>query len=150
MNRNNDQQEFIYTYSAKDKEEIDRIRQKYTIDAHEDKLRQLHDLDASVQNRASAASIAVGVVGSLIMGLGMSVVMTEIGQIMGLGLYATPVGIIIGIAGLAAAICAYPIYRTVSERRKKQIAPKILALLDELDREKKKSEMNQNHNDRLS
>ena len=82
----------------------------------------------------------MGVVGSLIMGLGMSVVMTEIGQIMGLGLYATPVGIIIGIAGLAVAICAYPIYRTVSERRKKQITPKILALLDELDREKKKQD----------
>ncbi len=138
MNQNNDQQEFIYTYSAKGQAEIDRIRQKYTTDTQSVKLQQLYDLDASVQNRASAAAIAVGVVGSLIMGIGMSVVMTEIGQIMGLGLYATPVGIIVGIAGLAVAICAYPIYRTVSERRKKQIAPKILSLLDEMDREKEK------------
>jgi len=140
VNQNNDQQEFIYTYSAKDQSEIDRIRQKYTTNPKDDKIKRLHDLDASVHSRASAASIAVGTVGALIMGAGMSIVMTEFGQFFGLGAYTSPVGIAIGVVGLAIAICAYPLYRTVSERRRKKIAPEILSLLDELDRENGKKD----------
>ena len=140
MNQNNDQQEFIYTYSAKEQCEIDRIRQKYTVSPKDAKLQRLHDLDASVQNRASAASIAVGTVGALIMGVGMSMIMTEFGQFLGLGAYTAPVGIAVGIVGLAIAICAYPLYRAVSEHRRKKIAPEILSLLDELDRENEKKD----------
>ena len=138
MNQNNDQQEFIYTYSAKDQCEIDRIRQKYTVSPKDAKLQRLHNLDTSVQSRASAASIAVGTIGALIMGVGMSMVMTEFGQFLGLGAYTSPVGIAIGVVGLAIAICAYPLYRAVSERRRKKITPEILSLLDELDRENEK------------
>lgn len=140
MNQNNDQQEFIYTYSAKDQGEIDRIRQKYTVNPKDAKLQRLHNLDASVQSHASAASIAVGTVGALIMGAGMSVVMTEFGRLLGLGAFTAPVGIAISVVGLAIAICAYPIYRAVSERRRKKIAPEVLALLDELDRENEKKD----------
>ena len=140
MNQNNDQQEFIYTYSAKDQSEIDRIRQKYTTNPKDDKIKRLHDLDASVHSRASAASIAVGTVGALIMGAGMSMVMTEFGQFFGLGAFTAPIGIAIGVVGLAIAICAYPLYRTVSERRRKKIAPEILSLLEELDRENGKKD----------
>ncbi|MBR2447051.1 MAG: hypothetical protein IKB28_10370 [Clostridia bacterium] len=140
MNQNNDQQEFIYTYSAKDQSEIDRIRQKYTTNPKDDKIKRLHDLDASVHSRASAASIAVGTVGALIMGAGMSIVMTEFGQFFGLGAFTAPIGIAIGVVGLAIAICAYPLYRTVSERRRKKIAPEILSLLEELDRENGKKD----------
>lgn len=135
MNQNNDQQQFIYTYSAKDKDEIDRIRQKYTTNPKESQLKRLHDLDASVHNRASAFAIALGTVGALIMGFGMSTVMTEFGQILGLGAMTTPVGIVVGVMGLAVAICAYPVYRSVSERRKKKIAPEILSLVEELEKE---------------
>ena len=140
MNQNNDQQEFIYTYNAKDQCEIDRIREKYTVNPRDTKLQRLHDLDASVHSSASAAAIATGTVGALIMGMGMSVVMTEFGQMLGLGIYTAPLGIAVGVMGLAIAICAYPVYRAVSEKRKKQIAPRILALLDELDRENEKKD----------
>ena len=140
MNQNNDQQEFIYTYSAKDQSEIDRIRQKYMTNPKDDKLKRLRDLDAGVHSRASAASIAVGTIGALIMGVGMSMVMTEFGQFLGLGAYTSPVGIAIGVVGLAIAICAYPLYRAVSEHRRKKIAPEILSLLDELDRENEKKD----------
>ena len=135
MNQNNDQQEFIYTYSAKDKDEIDRIRQKYQVAPQDSKLQRLHDLDSSVHSRGSACAIAVGTLGALIMGAGMSIVMTEFGQSIGLGAYAPVVGIAIGIIGLTLAICAYPIYRAVCERRKKKIAPEILSLIEELEQE---------------
>lgn len=140
MNQNNDQQEFMYTYKAKDQREIDRIRQKYTVNPKDAKLQRLHNLDASVHSRASAASIAVGTIGSLIMGAGMSMVMTELGTALGLGSFAAPIGIAVGVIGLAIAIGAYPLYRLVSERRKQKIAPEILALLDELDRENEKKD----------
>lgn len=136
MNQNNDQQEFIYTYSAKDKDEISRIRKKYEVNAKDNKLKRLHDLDASVQGYASSASIAIGTIGTLIMGTGMSAVMVEeFGTYLNLGIYTTPIGIAVGIAGLAIAICAYPVYRAVSEKRKKQIAPEILSLIEELEKE---------------
>ncbi|MBQ7378638.1 MAG: hypothetical protein IJW70_03025 [Clostridia bacterium] len=136
MNQNNDQQEFIYTYSAKDKDEISRIRKKYEVNAKDHKLKRLHDLDASVQGYASSASIAIGTIGTLIMGTGMSAVMVEeFGTYLNLGIYTTPIGIAVGIAGLAIAICAYPVYRAVSEKRKKQIAPEILSLIEELEKE---------------
>ena len=137
MNQNNDQQEFIYTYSAKDQSEIDRIRQKYETNPVDEKLQRLHNLDASVHNSATAASIAVGTIGSLIMGFGMSTVMTKLGEALGLGAYATPVGIAIGVVGLIIAVCAYPLYRAISEHRKKKVAPEILALIEELEKQEK-------------
>lgn len=137
MTQNNDQQEFIYTYSAKDQREIDRIRQKYETNPVDEKLQRLHNLDASVHGRASAVSIAMGTIGSLIMGLGMSTVMTEFGQVLGLGIMATPIGIIVGVVGLAVAICAYPVYRAISEHRKKKVAPEILLLIEELEKQEK-------------
>ena len=137
MNQNNDQQEFIYTYSAKDQSEIDRIRQKYETNPTDVKLQRLHDLDASVHNCATAASIAVGTIGSLIMGFGMSTVMTNLGEALGLGAFAVPVGIAIGVVGLVIAVCAYPLYRVISEHRKKKVAPEILALIEELEKQEK-------------
>ena len=134
MNHNNDQQEFIYTYSAKDRDEIDRIRQKYRTDEVDDKLARLHALDASVHNRATVVAIALGVIGSLIMGTGMSAVMVEeFGNYLGLGALTVPLGIAVGVLGIVIALLAYPAYRAVSARRKQKITPEILKLADELE-----------------
>jgi len=135
VNQNNDQQKFIYTYSAKENAEIESIRKKYQTPEADSKLHQLHTLDASVYSCANAAAIAVGVVGSLLMGLGMSMVMTPFGDL--LGIYEYPLGIAAGLVGLAIAVCAYPLYRAVYEHRKNKVAPRILQLLDELDEQKK-------------
>lgn len=135
MNQNNDQQKFIYTYSAKENAEIESIRKKYQTPEADSKLQQLHALDASVYRCANAAAIAVGVVGSLLMGVGMSMVMTPFGDL--LGIYEYPLGIATGLVGLAIAVCAYPLYRAVYEHRKNKVAPRILQLLDELDEQKK-------------
>ena len=133
MNQNNDQQEFIYTYSAKDQSEIDRIRQKYETNPVDEKLQRLHNLDASVHNSATAASIAVGTIGSLIMGFGMSMCMTDMGRILGDHRdLAMTVGILIGLVGGALAGLAYPLYSLILRRERKRIAPEILRLTDEL------------------
>lgn len=140
MNQNNDNKEFIYTYSAKDNAEIERIRQKYRTDEQDSLQQRIYRLDASVQGRASAVAIAIGVIGSLIMGMGMSAIMTEWGEHLGLGVYSVPVGIAVGLMGMAIAALAYPAYRAVYKHRKNKIAPLILRLADQLEAAQNKAE----------
>ena len=77
---------FNYTYSAKEQEEIKAIREKYSKPVEsEDKMAQLRRLDASVSQKATMVSLVFGVIGTLILGMGMSLAMTEIGKAIGLG-----------------------------------------------------------------
>ena len=123
---------FNYTYSAKEQEEIKRIRKKYTAPAaEEDKMAQLRRLDASVYSKATTVALVVGIIGALIMGFGMSLVMTDIGAQLGMTEAMVP-GIVIGVIGMAMAILNYPIYKGILSSRKKKYADKIIALSDKL------------------
>lgn len=123
---------FQYTYSAKQQEEIRNIRKKYAA-PEEDKMEQLRRLDASVTKKASSVSLAVGVIGALILGLGMSLAMTTLSEI--LGSYrdmAMLIGIIIGVVGIVLVCCAYPAYNHIVRKEREKIAPEIIRLTDEL------------------
>lgn len=120
---------FQMTYSAQQQDEILSIRKKY-LPPKEDKMQQLRALDAGVSKKATIVSIAVGVIGTLIMGIGMSLTLSDFGAF--LGTYAFPIGIAIGIVGLAILVCAYPLYNRVFKREREKIAPEILRLTDEL------------------
>ena len=123
---------FNYTYSAKEQEEIKAIRKKYAASEEtEDKMTQLRRLDASVYSKASTAALAVGIVGALIMGIGMSLVMTDIGAVLGTVL-AMIIGISIGVVGIVLVCLAYPIYKRTLKKEREKIAPEILRLTDEL------------------
>ena len=123
---------FNYTYSAKEQEEIKAIRKKYAASEEtEDKMTQLRRLDASVYSKASTAALAVGIVGALIMGIGMSLVMTDIGAVLGTVL-AMIIGISIGVVGIVLVCFAYPIYNRTLKKEREKIAPEILRLTDEL------------------
>ena len=101
-----DNEGFNYTYSAKEQEEIKAIRKKYAASEEtEDKMTQLRRLDASVYSKASTAALAVGIVGALIMGIGMSLVMTDIGAVLGTVL-AMIIGISIGVVGIVLVCLA--------------------------------------------
>jgi len=125
---------FHYTYSAKEQEEIKAIRQKYAVpEQTEDKMAQLRRLDATVTQKATSVSLIFGVIGTLILGMGMSLAMTDIGKIIGLdGGMAMLVGIIIGIFGMVLVCMAYPIYNHIVKKERKRIAPEIIRLTDEL------------------
>lgn len=120
---------FKMTYSSEQQEEIEQIRQKYVPKAP-DKMAQLRALDASVEKKASAVAIAVGVVGTLILGLGMSLAMSDFGKILGSAAFF--VGIVLGTAGIATLGCAYPLYHRTLKKERAKIAPEILKLTDEL------------------
>ncbi|MBQ8827539.1 MAG: hypothetical protein IJZ90_00150 [Clostridia bacterium] len=132
MENQNDKETFSYTYSAKEQEEIKNIRKKY-IQPEEDKMAQLRRLDASVYKKASTVSLVVGIIGAIIMGLGMSLVMTDIRETLSLhGNVGIIIGIIIGIIGIAAVCVAYPLYNRILKKEREKAAPEIIRLSDEL------------------
>mgnify|MGYP006335645013 FL=1 len=108
------------------------IRKKYAApEEAENKMEQLRRLDASVYSKANAAALVVGVIGALVMGLGMSLVMTDIGRILGTVL-AMVIGIGVGIIGMILVCLAYPIYNRTLKKEREKIAPEIIRLTDEL------------------
>jgi len=124
---------FHYTYSAKQQEEIKTIRERYAVPEEEDKMTRLRRLDASVTKKAAEAALVMGIVGALLLGCGMSLIMTDIGEMMGMqGLEVMLAGIIIGVIGIALVCCAYPIYNRILRKERKKIAPEIIMLTDEL------------------
>ena len=134
MDNNNENNGFQYTYSAKEQAELKRIRDKYTAPTEvEDKMDRLRRLDASVTNTAQAVSLVFGVIGTLILGFGMSLVMTELAESLGIsGDVAMVIGIIVGIVGGILASLAYPIYNAIVKAKRKKLAPEIIRLTDEL------------------
>ena len=134
MENNNENNGFQYTYSAKEQAELKRIRDKYTAPTEvEDKMARLRRLDASVTNTAQAVALVFGVIGTLILGFGMSLVMTELAESLGIsGDAAMVTGIIAGIAGGILASLAYPIYNAIVKAKRKKLAPEIIRLTDEL------------------
>lgn len=133
-NNNQEKSGFTYTYSAREQAEVKKIREKYTAPTEaEDKMDRLRRLDASVTNTAQAVALVFGVIGTLILGFGMSLVMTELAQSLGLsGNAAMFIGITVGIVGGILASLAYPIYTAIVKAKRKKIAPEIIRLSDEL------------------
>ena len=133
-NNNQEQNGFTYTYSAKEQAELKRIREKYTAPTEsEDKMARLRRLDASVTTTAQTVALVLGVIGTLILGFGMSLIMTDFSEILGLGeTMAMVIGIMIGIVGGILASLAYPIYNAIVKAKRKKLAPEIIRLADEL------------------
>lgn len=114
---------FSYTYSAKQQEEIKKIREKY-VPKEADKMEQLRRLDASVTRKGTVISLVVGIIGALVLGMGMCCCMVWTDLFV--------LGIIVGIIGITAVLAAYPLYSFVTKREREKIAPEIIRLTDEL------------------
>lgn len=122
-------EEFSFTYSAQQQKEVEEIRKKY-LPKEEDKMEQLRKLHAMPTQKAQAASLAVGVIGALILGTGMSVCLTDIGA--ALGNLAMVIGILVGVVGMVLVALAYPLYNRVLKKNRDKIAPEILRLSNDL------------------
>ncbi len=120
---------FQYTYSAQQKAQIEAIRKKY-VAKEESAMETLLRLDAIPGKKAAFWAIFLGVIGALIMGTGMSFVMTELGA--ALGSFAMVLGILVGVVGMVLVALAYPVYCRVLNKQRQRIAPQILALSQEL------------------
>ncbi len=115
---------FHYTYSAKQQEEIQAIRQKY-LPREENEMEKLRRLDRSVTKPGRAAGVTLGITGTLVLGVGMCCTMVWS------GFWFIP-GIFIGLAGMAGIAAAYPVYQRLTKRRREKLAPEIMRLTEEL------------------
>ena len=133
-NNNQEQNGFVYTYSAKEQAELQKIRDKYTPPTEsEDKMERLRRLDSGVTNTALAVSLILGIIGTLVLGFGMSLIMTDLGEILGANDHtAIVIGIVVGLVGGVLASLAYPLYTAIVKAKRKRIAPEILRLTEEL------------------
>lgn len=128
MDKKNEGETFSYTYSAKQQEEINQIRQKY-LPHEETKMDQLRKLDESTTKPGMIVSLVVGVVGTLFLGIGMCCTM-----VWGGGFFIP--GIIIGILGMLCIMAAYPLFTYITKKKREKIAPQILKLTEELSQQK--------------
>lgn len=120
---------FSFTYSAAQQQEVEEIRKKY-LPKEDNKLEKLRKLHNGATQKAQAAALVVGVLGALILGLGMSLIMTPLGK--ALGYMAMVLGIPTGLLGIGLVALAYPVYNRVLQKQRQRIAPEILRLTDEL------------------
>jgi hypothetical protein len=120
---------FSFTYSAQQQKEIEAIRKKY-LPKEVDKMEELRGLQRIPGRKATQAALTLGLAGALILGTGMSLVLTELGAPLG-GL-ALVIGIVVGVLGMTLAALAYPVYNRVLRKQREKIAPEILRLSDEL------------------
>ena len=109
---------------------VQKIRTQYTEKGHTG-LDELKELDTKVKRPANVFAYIFGSISAIIMGAGMSLVMTDIAETVGI---ADPMlyGVIIGIVGLFMAIINYPIYKSILGSRRKKYADKIIALSDKI------------------
>ena len=111
----------------KDKEfAVEKIRSQYTEQQHTE-LDALKALDARVKKPANVFGYVYGSIGAVVMGAGMSLVMTDIGTMVGMTETLIP-GVAVGVVGLAMSCTTYPIYKKILSSRKKKYAAKIMEL----------------------
>ena len=111
---------------------VQKIRTEYMEKSNEVKeLDALKALDAKVKKPANVFAYIFGSVSALIMGAGMSLTMTDIGTQLGIS-NTMPIGIVIGVAGLAMAVINYPVYRKLLASRKEKYTDEILKMSEKL------------------
>ena len=119
MNKND--QEFL----------VQKIRSQYT-EKESTQLDELKALDSKVKNPANAFAYVFGSVSAIIMGCGMSLIMTDISKMIGMSGEPMIPGVIIGAVGLFMALVNYPMHNRIMNSRKKKYAPEILALSENI------------------
>lgn len=106
------------------------IRAQYTEKQHT-QLDALKALDKKVKKPANIFAYVFGCIAAIIMGSGMSLVMTDIGEAIGIADPMAP-GIVIGIIGMLMAIINYPIYKKLLASRRKKYSAEIMKLSDDI------------------
>lgn len=123
----NSEDKFDFSYAApseQERREIESIKRQYTpASKKEDKLEELRNLNKKTVKPPLIIGMTIGIFGTLIMGLGMTMVLEW--DIMAWG-------VTVGIIGAAIAAVSYPIYRAVLGKNKRKYGQKIIELANEL------------------
>lgn len=109
---------------------VQKIRTQYT-EKENTQLDELKALDAKVKRPANVFAYVFGSLSAIIMGAGMSLVMTDIGSVIGMENVMAP-GIVVGVVGMIMAIINYPIYKNMLASRREKYAEEVIALSDKI------------------
>lgn len=120
---------FSYSYSAKQKAEVEEIRNKYK-PKEESKIEQLRKLDKETTRKGTIVSVVVGMISTLVFGAGMSCVL-----VFDSSLFAF--GIVLGLIGIGGMALALPLHGIITEKEKAKVADRIMALSEEILNETK-------------
>ena len=119
--------QFNYTYKApteEERREIESIKRQYEEPKTEEgKLEKLRRLNNFVNGSATAISLIVGIIGTLVFGLGLTMAL-EWSKLIG--------GIIVMIIGIPPIAIAYPLYNKILKRNKEKYGKEIIRLSEEL------------------
>ena len=107
-----------------------KIRTQY-MEKTPSELDALRELDSKVKRPANVFAYTYGSISAIIMGAGMSLVMTDIGATIGITSALVP-GILVGVVGLGMALLTYPMYKGILNSRKKKYGAEILSLSDKI------------------
>ena len=127
----NEQFNFKYTApSQEERKEIDSIRRQYLSQEHlETKMERLRRLDALVKNTSIIWALVLGVVGTLIFGLGLTMILEW-------NIWFW--GIMVMLFGSVPMAIAYPVYKLALNKGKAKYGDEILRLSEELLNENEK------------
>ena len=109
----------------------EKIRSEY-VEKETGKVQELKALDKKVKMPVNVFSYVFGSIGAVVMGTGMSVVMTDIGAKIGLVGSTVAAGVVIGVVGLAMSLANYPIYKKLMKSRREKYSSKIIELSDSI------------------
>lgn len=109
---------------------VQKIRTQYT-EKENTQLDELKALDAKVKRPANVFAYVFGSLSAIIMGAGMSLIMTDIGSVIGMENVMVP-GIVVGVVGMIMAIINYPIYKNMLASRREKYAEEVIALSDKI------------------
>ena len=118
-------EKFTYSYSPIKNDEVDRIAAKYvTVRKNADSdLERLKRLDRKAEFPGTAAGIAVGLFGVLMICIGIGLVVSFEYLVLGL---------IIGMIGLVIAAAATPVSKEVTKRSRERYRDEILELSEKI------------------
>ena len=108
----------------------EKIRTQY-IEKQPSELDELRELDAKVKRPANVFAYVFGSVSAIVMGAGMSLVMTDIGSSLDIE-NTMVIGTLIGIFGMILALINYPMYKGILGSRKKKYGAEILRLSEKI------------------
>ena len=117
---------FNYSYSAPteaERREIEAIKREYEKEVKQTSISELRQLDRRVKALPNSLGIGLGVVGTLIFGLGLTMVLE----------WGLPVpGIILGVIGCVGIALAYPIRMKLYNRNRAIYSKEIIEKANEL------------------
>jgi len=109
---------------------VEKIRSNYE-ERKTSKLDELKALDRKTKRPAEVFAYIFGCLAAIIMGSGMSLVMTDIGSYVGIQNPLVP-GVIVGVIGLFMSLTNYSIFKRILSSRREKFADEIIRLSDEI------------------